>query len=43
MMKEFVLKYWKYIVAIGGFIAIASIIFYLYKMSKVEEKQSGKT
>lgn len=37
-VKLFVAKYWKWIIAIGGLIAIVSIVVYLWKMGSVQEK-----
>ena len=37
-VKLFVAKYWKRIIAIGGLIAIVSIVVYFWKMGKVQEK-----
>ena len=36
--NSFVAKYWKWIIAIGGLIAIISIVVYLWKMGEVKEK-----
>ena len=37
-VKEYVVKYWKWIIAIGGLIAIIGIVVYFWKMGKVQEK-----
>lgn len=35
---DFIRKYWKWIIAIGGIIVIVAVVVYLWRMSKVKEE-----